>query len=92
MTDINLEIAVRTLPDTLNFEITNANIFGAKFQAIDPKFQVTRQDLGAFIVARVVRALIRRQVLGTGWKTSKRNFPVTKLDSDFMVIYDPSEK
>jgi hypothetical protein len=62
------------------------------FKPIDPKFIVADKELFQFHIRSVLNGLVNTTVLGTGWKTQKRNLPsfATLVDNHF-VIYDPSE-
>ena len=91
---MSLELIVIALDDSLVFKVTRTNAFLPKYKSLDPNYIVAsdKNDYARFAIENVVATLIGSQVFGTGWKISKRKFPSVMLTTEYLIIYDPSER
>ena len=77
--------------DKLNFHVTGANIYSPSWKVIDPKFTITDENIGRYYVAELAKSLNGKKVFGTGWQIVTRRFPVVRVTSDYVIVFDPSE-
>lgn len=90
--DLNLVVRITGEKDFLNFHVIDATVFLPTWKVLDPKYTITNPDLARFYVAEVAKSQIGKKVLGSGWKTVTRRFPVVRvLTQDYVVVFDPSE-
>lgn len=89
---MTLVVDVIALDDSLRFKVTNTEIFAPKYKSLDPNFIVEQKQYLNFAISNVVATIRGSYVFGTGWKVSNRKFPSVSITSDYLIIYDPSEK
>lgn len=77
--------------EELKFIVREANVFGTSFKAVDPNFEVGNKEYARAAVAYVMHGINRSTVIGSGWKTSKRRFPSTSMQTEYMVVFDAAQ-
>jgi hypothetical protein len=90
--DIMYVIRISPWDDQLAFIITSASLQNQpEYKPLDPRWLVTDHNIARFSIARVVYGLAGRATFGTGYKTSKRYFPAVDVNSDYIIVFDPSQ-
>lgn len=89
--DISFVVRIVAEDESLSFVILGANVFAPYYKSIDPNFVVKDTTLARFAITRVLEGFNNQLTIGTGWKTSKRKFPSTHVNRDYIIIFDPSE-
>jgi hypothetical protein len=88
---ISMVIQLIPLDDNIVFQMYQITFYLIDFKSIDQKFIITDKNLVKFHGLSVLNGLLKRKVIGTGWKIQKRRFPsLDILNEDYIIIFDPS--
>lgn len=68
-----------------------AAVFGDSYRSLDPKFQVTSDNLAKHFIGEVLNGLVGKPIFGNGFPLIKRRYPVIQIFDEMIVVFDPSE-